>query len=199
MAFFYENGRFQLIDDTDGRVAIDSDDASQFHIDYLAGNLILPAVLWPQNAVLQDDYDLGPVDPLAESFDGYWWVSDNGGRVPGSTERNAAKDNGFQFFFWYVPRLTPGDVYSASGPTLIDFMRPSWNVSPAREVGDRGHTLEFYLENGRMKARRAGINIAHYVAQGQFVGGPNNGATFGPVYECVELTVQFRLWLGAFD
>lgn len=198
MSLIAQAGRITLAD-TDGRLALDTDDATLHQMQFISGEVVLPRVNYPQQAPLQEDYDLGPLHSEAKVFGGTWWISDNDGMTPGGTRRNSAKDRDLLFFSDYAPRIALLDAFSASGLSFIDFMRPSWNNSPAGEVGDRCHLLQFYFDNGRMKVRRGGIDIAHWVAQFQFIepGSPVQ-RTGGPVYECVELTIRYRLWIGTF-
>ncbi len=180
---------FELTD-ADGRLLLNTERRNLRVVSYLGGTQALPRISTNASEIDQN-YDLGAVDPASLFVAGQWRVSSSEGISPGS--RVLISVGGFpgNTTYRYAPGINQNDWFNAAGLNFIDTYRFPWTGS-AREVGDTYHCLQFYTSGGRVYLRRTGLGLSYFIAQ--YIAG---GTVYGDWNNCAALTIEYRLWTGA--
>lgn len=210
MPFEATAGRIHITDDQGG-VVLDTDEATLHVVDYKHGTTTLPRVAnppWgsatPEPAV-DIVQDLGAVSAHAQILGGVFRISNAEGLSLGERRYLSSEGNGgFSLYlrYLYAPRIQTTEWFSAGGVNLLDIFQYPFNQlevlnsasgGPVPEVGKLFHAVQFIMDNGRLKLIRGGNRIASRIIT-QIAGSQSAGFTF----DCAALTIEYRIWLGAF-
>ena len=69
--------------------------------------------------------------------------------------------------------------------------------STVPEVGRLWHSIQFVIDGGRLKLIRRGGNVAHEYVFLTFGSFPTQDR-YAYAFDCAALTIDYRIWLGAF-
>lgn len=203
-----------LITNGVGQVVLDTNDATMRLTNVKKGFVTLPRVAAPPfglltpATVIDADVDLGAIDPVANVLGGTWRITNAEGLNLGEI-RNLGQEGNSTFTrdrFLYAPRLLNTERLPAGGVSLIDNYRFLYSLNPFTiqtsgsnipEVGIVMHSIQFVIDNGRLKLLRRGSNIVYqyiYLSFGSFPTQQN----FAYLFDCAALTIEYSIWLGAF-
>lgn len=214
---FNESGEL-VLRDTSGNEAINTSRRLPHRVAYLQGTAVLPRLSlapYPDLGPLPDnstDIALGLVGD-ATVLGGTWRIRDAEGLARGEIrylfdesriQSGQFATSRFRRRFLYAPRRLQSEWYMIGGPTILDmYMFLSsvdintieTNTSAIPEVGRLWHTIQFVIDNGQLELQRRGRNIAHdYIYLYYSFTNPPQEYYYG--FDCAELTIDYRIWLG---
>lgn len=214
MPFKQEPGRLWF-ENGAGERALDSNKTTMHGVRYKQGSVVLPRV---SNAplgqatpapVINTDIDLGPVLGSEAVFGGMWRIADAESLALGEIREIQYEQVGTRRYrrrHLYAPRKRPEDWFMIGGINKVDSFRFLYSVNPFTiqtsgsnipEVGMLTHTIQFVIDNGRYKLIRRGSGIAYNYTY-LTIGGFPTADTYEFAFDCAALTIDYRIWLGAF-
>lgn len=198
-----------------GESVLDTDKETLHGVRYMQDTVTLPRV---SNAplgqvtpapVIDVDIDLGPVIGSEAVPGGMWRIANAEELAYGQIRKVQDEQVGTRRYrqrHIYAPRKRPEDWFMIGGINKVDSFRFIYSVNPFTvqtsgsnipEVGMLTHTIQFVIDNGRYKLIRRGAGIAYnytYLTIGSFP----TADTYEFAFDCAELTIDYRIWLGAF-
>ena len=216
MPFEASSGRILITNGTGGTV-LDTDDATMRVADYKQGSTTLPRISMPVGSLvapttgINTTVDLGAVASGSTVLGGSWRISNAEGLTIGEIRYLADEVPVLRWYrrrHLYAPRLQqdPDDWFPAGGVNMLDMYLFLFSINPftiqtsgstVPEVGRLWHSIQFVIDGGRLKLIRRGGNVAHEYVFLTFGSFPTQDR-YAYAFDCAALTIDYRIWLGAF-
>lgn len=193
-----------IIKNAAGETTFDTTRSALYIADYKSGTTVLPRATTSASAA---NIDLGAVDARTQIIGGSFRITNAEGLSLGERRLIGSHTSGRFQIYLYGPRIRADHVFSIGGPTVIEgfswpfgatSMTAATTGGQPMNVGRSIHILQFVLSGGRLRLVRGGMQIAYQQTTFGVVQGPVI-AQYGFTMYCAALTIQYRVWCGAFN